>query len=245
MADVSFYDELLAEAGGDTARLALRQVRAVRRICVQHGGLILSAARDVRFRLKHHDIPKRFWKLLWAIVRRECRIIQAEKTADTLLLDERTVQVDMRRHQLPRRRYKPLHTVSSLDKLTMAYVECALWSSTVSIEGHEHDGDPMDKHYSIYNIHPESLDRMAAQCAKFQRDNEQWITEEHRITVSEFTADEMAGHDFWLTRCGHGAGFWDGDWSKEAGAAMTEYSERAGVRDLHVGDDGFVHECQG
>jgi hypothetical protein len=23
---------------------------------------------------------------------------------------------------------------------------------------------------------------------------------------------EQAGHDFWLTRNGHGAGFWDGDW---------------------------------
>ena len=22
----------------------------------------------------------------------------------------------------------------------------------------------------------------------------------------------QAGHDFWLTRNGHGAGFWDGDW---------------------------------
>lgn len=22
----------------------------------------------------------------------------------------------------------------------------------------------------------------------------------------------MAGHDLWLTRNGHGAGFWDGDW---------------------------------
>ena len=25
---------------------------------------------------------------------------------------------------------------------------------------------------------------------------------------------EKAGYDFWLTRNGHGAGFWDGDWPK-------------------------------
>lgn len=24
----------------------------------------------------------------------------------------------------------------------------------------------------------------------------------------------MAGHDFWLTRCGHAAGFWDEDWTE-------------------------------
>ena len=33
-------------------------------------------------------------------------------------------------------------------------------------------------------------------------------------TLSNFSIDqcERIGHDFWLTRNGHGAGFWDGDW---------------------------------
>lgn len=29
---------------------------------------------------------------------------------------------------------------------------------------------------------------------------------------------EQAGHDFWLTRNGHGAGFWDGDWKDSDGS---------------------------
>jgi|TARA_R110000744_G_scaffold366338_1_gene475354 hypothetical protein len=28
-----------------------------------------------------------------------------------------------------------------------------------------------------------------------------------------FIECERIGHDFWLTRNGHGAGFWDGDWN--------------------------------
>lgn len=35
--------------------------------------------------------------------------------------------------------------------------------------------------------------------------------------IACFLSDDeipQAGHDFWLTRNGHGAGFWDGDWPK-------------------------------
>lgn len=30
----------------------------------------------------------------------------------------------------------------------------------------------------------------------------------------------QVGHDFWLTRNGHGAGFWDGDYSEEQESAL-------------------------
>lgn len=34
----------------------------------------------------------------------------------------------------------------------------------------------------------------------------------------------LVGHDFWLTRNRHGAGFWDGDYEKEVGNKLTEIS---------------------
>ena len=37
----------------------------------------------------------------------------------------------------------------------------------------------------------------------------------------------QAGHDFWLTRNGHGAGFWDGDWPKY-GDMFTKIAESFG-----------------
>jgi len=43
---------------------------------------------------------------------------------------------------------------------------------------------------------------------------------------SEYPIEAQAGHDFWLTRNGHGAGFWDGDWP-ETGDALTEASKES------------------
>lgn len=41
-----------------------------------------------------------------------------------------------------------------------------------------------------------------------------------------------AGHDFWLTRNGHGAGFWDGDWPTY-GEMFTKIAQGYGEVDSH------------
>lgn len=53
--------------------------------------------------------------------------------------------------------------------------------------------------------------------------------------------DEQAGHDFWLTRNGHGAGFWDGDWPEPYADMLTEGSHSYGEFQLYLGDDGLVY----
>ncbi|MBT2609907.1 hypothetical protein J7I97_16905 [Streptomyces sp. ISL-87] len=50
-----------------------------------------------------------------------------------------------------------------------------------------------------------------------------------------------AGHDFWMTRNGHGAGFWDGDWSDPAATILDVASRACGEFALYVGDDGRIH----
>ena len=50
----------------------------------------------------------------------------------------------------------------------------------------------------------------------------------------------MAGHDFWFTGCGHGCGFWDGDWP-EAGNRLTEACKKYPEVGLYVGDDGLIY----
>ena len=51
-----------------------------------------------------------------------------------------------------------------------------------------------------------------------------------------------AGHDFWLTRNGHGAGFRDGDWPEPFAAKLTEAAKRAGERDLYV-SRGWIYQA--
>ena len=51
----------------------------------------------------------------------------------------------------------------------------------------------------------------------------------------------QAGHDFWLTRNGHGCGFWDGDWPELIGEKLTEASKDFGSFDLYIGVGGRIH----
>lgn len=51
---------------------------------------------------------------------------------------------------------------------------------------------------------------------------------------------EQAGHDFVLTRNGHGAGFWDRGYGG-AGDELTKWAKTFGEMHAYVGDDGKVH----
>jgi hypothetical protein len=111
-----------------------------------------------------------------------------------------------------------------MDAFTAAYVEAALWSSTGT------EGVSLDREHDVCDLAPETLAGMVADCASFQEAYGELIAGE----------EARAGHDFWLTRNGHGAGFWDGDWPAGAGKRLTEASHSYGPCELYVGDDGRV-----
>ena len=135
--------------------------------------------------------------------------------------------------------------LADLDAFTLAYVACALWSSTDNgyfgegdprnnACGRETGGDPLDDNFAPSDIHPDSLAKMATDCRNF-RDH----CAETGVSLVELD-DEQAGHDFWLTRNGHGTGFWDRGLGK-LGDDLTEAAKTFGSSDLCVGDDGRVH----
>ena len=51
---------------------------------------------------------------------------------------------------------------------------------------------------------------------------------------------DSAGHDFLLTRNGHGAGFWDRGLG-EAGDKLTDMAHNYGTIGLDIGDNGQVY----
>ena len=119
----------------------------------------------------------------------------------------------------------------ALDAFTRAYIECALWSSMDN--SNEQGGGPLDLNYDITDIAPETLACMAADCADFQASNAEHLAD---------YPDENAGHDFWLTRNGHGCGFWENDFSTpEHCEALTAAAKARGSCDLYVGDDGKIY----
>lgn len=133
-----------------------------------------------------------------------------------------------------------------LECFTHAYITCALWSSTDDL------GEPMDDGRDADDLAPETLAKMQADCAAFYAANEAHIQcDGAPMSRDDLTASEserkaaMAGHDFWLNRNGHGAGFWDGDWPEPAATVLDEASKAAGSCDLYVGDDGAIYAFGG
>lgn len=123
-----------------------------------------------------------------------------------------------------------------MDKFTQGYIEAALWSST------DDSGEPLDSNYSLADIAPETLKHMARDCVKFQADNAALLAEWPR-------SDDYSGHDFWLTRNGHGTGFWDRyleypddrERVKALGEKLTKAAHAFGEFDLYIGDDGLIY----
>ena len=126
-----------------------------------------------------------------------------------------------------------------MDKFTRAYIEAALWSSN------DDNDTPLDSNYSVSDIAPETLAKMQADCEQFQALYLPYFTEEFcERHPGECSIEEYAGHDFWLTRNGHGAGFWDGDWIEPAATILTDAAHGYGEFSLYIGGRanlGLVH----
>ena len=118
-----------------------------------------------------------------------------------------------------------------MDDFTSGYIECALWSSSADLGGTD---------LGATDLTPEALARMEADCAKFQEQVGSLIVREN-CNYHGCSADAYSGHDFWLTRNGHGCGFWDGDWQEPAATALDRAAESFGSCDLYIGDDGKVY----
>jgi hypothetical protein len=119
--------------------------------------------------------------------------------------------------------------MENTDKFLQAYIVAALWSSMD--ESTPEGGDPLDKNYGPDDLAPQTLKTMKADCNTFQVENAKDIAGH----------EEQAGHDFWLTRNGHGAGYFDGDWPEPAATRLTTASHRFGEVNLYIGDDNNIY----
>lgn len=97
----------------------------------------------------------------------------------------------------------------NIEQFFGAYVEAALWSST------DDDGTPLDRDFTAADIDAATLASM------------------------RWPGAERAGHDFWLTRNRHGAGFWDRGLGA-LGDRLTDAAHAFGEVYLYVNDDGEV-----
>ena len=102
-------------------------------------------------------------------------------------------------------------------------LECALWSSSTF------EGEALDENYSICDIADTGV----------LEPNLYAFIKEHKDTLEALNITaEQCGYDYWLTSCGHGAGFWD----RGHGAPGQVLSDACcDSYDAYVGDDNKVY----
>ena len=118
-----------------------------------------------------------------------------------------------------------------------AYIEAALWSSTYGANGENSMDDGEHK------LAAETINVMHIDCDRFiatAADTLDQLEGSDFYRDGEYEWAEMAGHDFWLTRCGHGVGFWDRGIG-ELGVELSTICESFGNVDLYIGDDGLIY----
>ena len=114
-----------------------------------------------------------------------------------------------------------------LDSFTRSYIETALWSSMDN--ANDQGGEPLDANYGPDDIDPETMAQMITDCTSFQDRNAGLLSDSG-------LADKRAGFYFWLSRNGHGSGFFDEDLD-----ALQDAAKAYGSFDLYVGDDGVIY----
>ena len=132
--------------------------------------------------------------------------------------------------------------LAALDPMARAYLETALWSSTDNAS--ENGGEPLDRNFSLADLAPAAVEMAARDCARFRE--AMGAALEAAIATGEVVCGpdnewERAGHDFWLTRNGHGAGFWDGDWPEPQASQLSASARAQGEVNAEVGTAGLIH----
>lgn len=54
-------------------------------------------------------------------------------------------------------------------------------------------------------------------------------------------SDDLIGHDLWLTRNGHGTGFWDRGYNEKIEDLLVHLCEILGNADIYIGNDNKVY----
>lgn len=110
-------------------------------------------------------------------------------------------------------------------------------------------GEPLDNNYFIKDIEEESLKKLYTDYQSFISVVEEKITAaigDKWDCIDDFydvhqPALNQTEYDYILTRNGHGAGFWDGDWSSQVSKILTDAAQSQPEFSAIVDDDGKIY----
>jgi hypothetical protein len=138
--------------------------------------------------------------------------------------------------------------VSEFDHFARAYIETAIDDLRYSSEY------LTDVNLSLEDVAEECLEKCLDDCATFWDINARLILSEHAPLAPHYDGKFHAGksdqcrkatqggYDLYVTRVGHGVGFWEDEWSCAGGAALDACAEKMGNVDFYCGDDGKIYQ---
>ena len=116
--------------------------------------------------------------------------------------------------------------LSTYSLFIQGYIQCALWTGVYDEKGDEIESLTFD------DIAQATVIKLVNDCTLFQQ--------QAKLLLAGLN-ESQCGHDFWLTRNGNGAGFWDRDLG-DIGDKLTALSKEFGEDSLYFSDgDGQVH----
>lgn len=129
-----------------------------------------------------------------------------------------------------------------------AYVECALWLGSdyrPDMEGANDYSIDLRGDYDVWDLSADTLQTIVDDCMGFAEYVFAALTADEQEIFDE--QPEQAGHDFYLTRNRHGAGFWDRPdyWPGRLAQELTDIARTFGDFSLCLYDDSGTVEHMG
>lgn len=126
----------------------------------------------------------------------------------------------------------------SCDEFERAYITALLWTE----EERMREEEPDMGGGSFQDFHADTLASIKEDCAKFRE------SDAYKAAIAAgWWTEPGAGHDFWLTRNGHGVGFWDrysesqNKAAHDLGDVLSEVARKFGESFMYFGDDKKIH----
>lgn len=117
------------------------------------------------------------------------------------------------------------------------YLGCAFWSELA--EGTKRGGEFFDEHYSTDDLSSTARAEAEKDCKEFVEAQKEALTKACGRIGYEWG---RAGHDFWLSRNGHGAGYFDRDEiPKDLRDRLQKAAQDTKEKHLYEGDDGKLY----
>jgi len=138
--------------------------------------------------------------------------------------------------------------------MVASYIGTALWSSSCwlpcmadeLVDGcmnvdEEHplhgisEGDRLDAHFDTSDCTDEMLSKAIKDCEAFKGKCEGAGLWDRMLELHD---EGQIGHDLWLTRNGHGAGFWESEWEEIGDQVTSLVRNHFSELDIWIDEDG-------